>query len=357
MRNKILIVDDTEINRELLVDILEDLYDTLEAEDGEQAINLIQERNKEIAAILLDLVMPKKDGYEVIKYLSKNKYLKDIPVIIISVESSIEAERNCLKLGASDFIRKPFDQLIVRKRVQNNVELFLHKDELEQKVFEQTKILVDQANKLKKNNEKIIEILGTIIEYRNYESGEHIKRVKAFTRILANQLAKDYPEYNLNSEKIEVIVAASALHDVGKIAIKDSILLKPGRFSDEEFEYMKSHTTKGCDILDQMQGAWDEMYAKTSYDICRYHHERYDGNGYPDRLIGEEIPISAQLVSVADVYDALISERIYKSAYSLEKAYHMILMGECGVFSPKLMECLKKTKEQMEILANSKIVS
>lgn len=357
MRNKILIVDDTEINRELLVDILEDLYDTLEAEDGEQAINLIQERNKEIAAILLDLVMPKKDGYEVIKYLSKNKYLKDIPVIIISVESSIEAERNCLKLGASDFIRKPFDQLIVRKRVQNNVELFLHKDELEQKVFEQTKILVDQADKLKKNNEKIIEILGTIIEYRNYESGEHIKRVKGFTRILANQLAKDYPEYNLNSEKIEVIVAASALHDVGKIAIKDSILLKPGRFSDEEFEYMKSHTTKGCDILDQMQGAWDEMYAKTSYDICRYHHERYDGNGYPDRLIGEEIPILAQLVSVADVYDALISERIYKSAYSLEKAYHMILMGECGVFSPKLMECLKKTKEQMEILANSKIVS
>src|SRR5574344_1338666 len=352
MKNKILIVDDVAINREILTLILEDLYEIVEAEDGEQAIDILKESNKEIAAILLDLMMPKVDGYGVIQYLEESKLLERIPVIIISGESGVEAERNCLKMGASDFIRKPFDNIIVRKRVQNNVELFMHKNRLEEKVAEQTEELLNQAEQLKKYNEKIIEILGTVIEYRNLESGEHIKRVKGFTKILAEQMAKDYPEYDLTPEKIEIIVAASALHDVGKIAIKDAVLLKPGKLDKDEFEYMKSHTTRGCDIINQMNDAWDETYAKASYEICRYHHERYDGKGYPDGLSGEDIPISAQLVSVADVYDALVSERVYKSAYTKDKAYHMILMGECGVFSPKLMECLKKTKTKMEKLAD-----
>lgn len=198
----------------------------------------------------------------------------------------------------------------------------------------------------------IIDVLGTVVEYRNLERGPHIKRVKGFTNILATKVAEKYHEYGLTPQKIEVIVAASALHDIGKIAIKDSILLKPGKLTRDEFEYMQSHTIKGCDILEQIDEAWDKEYAKASWDICRYHHERYDGNGYPEGLSGEDIPISAQLVSIADVYDALVSKRIYKDAIEKDKAYHMILVGECGVFSPKLMQCFRECRKQFEELAD-----
>ena len=239
----------------------------------------------------------------------------------------------------ADFVHRPFDNRLVRKRVRNVVSLYQYQEELEQKVEKQTsvlrkqfRLLQQQAESLRRSKEKVIDILGTVVEYRNLESGEHIKRVKGYTRILAERLQQDYPEYELTQERIEVIVAASALHDVGKIAIPDSILLKPGKLTQEEFEYMKSHTTKGCEILNSIEDAWDEEYKKVSYVICRHHHERYDGKGYPDGLKGEDIPITAQIVSIADVYDALVNERVYKSAFSKEKAFQMIVTGECGVF-------------------------
>ncbi len=358
MSEKILIVDDIEINREILAVALGDMFSVEEAGDGEQAIEILKDHSDEIAAILLDLIMPKMDGYEVLKYMKQAEILERIPVLVISAESRTEAERACLEMGVSDFIRKPFDSVTVRSRVRNIVELFMYKNQLEDKVRIQTenlkrqnRLLEQQAEKIKASNEKIIDVLGTVVEYRNLESGEHIKRVKGFTRILAEKAAKKYPEYNLTPERINIIVAASALHDSGKITIKDSVLLKPGRLDKDEFEYMKSHTVRGCDILDQIDGAWDSEYAKVSYAICRHHHERYDGKGYPDGLAGEEIPIEAQLVSVADVYDALVSERVYKEAIDKDKAYHMILMGECGVFSPKLMECFRESKEEFENLA------
>ena len=357
MRSKVLIVDDLEMNREMLAAILENEYPILEADSGKKAISVIQEHQDEIAVVLLDLVMPEMDGFAVLEVMKNHSWLKTIPVLVITAESKAGVESKCFEMGVSDFIKKPFDNAIVRNRVKNIVDLFAYKNQLEEKVEKQTatlkkqyKLLVMQAEKLKESNTRIIDILGTVVECRNLESGEHVKRVKGFTKILAEQMMIDYPEYGLTQEKIDIIVSASSLHDIGKIAIPDSILLKPARLTKDEYEYMKSHTTRGCDVLNNVVGVWDEAYSKASYDICRHHHERYDGKGYPDGLAGEAIPISAQLVGLADVYDALVSERVYKSAYSEDEAFHMIVSGECGVFSPKLLECFRKVKKKFEEL-------
>lgn len=359
MRNTVLIVDDAELNRDILREILEDDYKIMEAENGRTALKLLKNHHEEIAVLLLDLNMPEVDGFGVLETMQREHWMSRIPVLIISGETSVTAEKKCFEYNISDFIKKPFDNTIVKKRVSNVIALFQYQNELEEKIQQQTetlrkqyRLLQVQAEKLRKSNTDIIDILGTVVEYRNLESGEHIKRVKGFTRILANQIPKDYPEYGLTDKKIEVIASASAMHDIGKIAIPDHILLKPGRLTEDEFAYMKSHTTRGGEILSNIKGIWDEEYAKVSYEICRHHHERYDGKGYPDGLAGEEIPLSAQIVSIADVYDALISERIYKGAYSKDKAFCMILDGECGVFSPKLLECFRKVKYKFEMLAD-----
>lgn len=359
MKDKILVVDDLELNRELLSDILSDDYDIIMAEDGLDAVEKLKALTDEIAVVLLDLQMPKLDGFGVLDKMKACGWLERIPVLIITGEKSAEVENQCFQCGVSDFIRKPFEPSLVRMRVKNIVDLFTYKKSLEEKVEKQTetlrkqyRLLQLQAAKLKENNIRIIDILGMVVEFRNVESGEHIKRVKGFTEILAKQFMQDYPEYGLNDHIIEMIVSSSSLHDVGKIAIPDNILLKPGRLTEEEFEYMKSHTTRGCDILNNIEGIWDDEYRKYAYDICRHHHERFDGKGYPDGLKGDDIPISAQLVSVADVYDALVSERCYKDAFSKSEAAHMITTGECGVFSPKLLESFRKVTKKFEQLAD-----
>ena len=355
-KNKLLIVDDMELNREMLAEILMD-YEIVEASNGVQAMSIMREQAGSLSAVLLDLVMPVFDGYKVLDTMKAEKLLDNLPVIIITGEDSVISERKCFELGASDFIHKPFDEVLVRHRVDNVVQLYEYRKNLEKKIEQQTakiqnqyKLLQGASEILKKNNRKIIEALGTIVEYRNLESGEHVKRVMGYTRILAEQVMTDYPEYKLTPAIIDTICAAAALHDIGKIAIPDSILLKPGRLTPDEFDYMKSHTIRGCEILKNLDDAWDAQYSRYTYEICRSHHERYDGKGYPDGLKGDEIPISAQLVSVADVYDALINERCYKEAYSKEKAFMMIVSGECGVFSPKLMQAFRKTREKMEQL-------
>jgi putative two-component system response regulator len=359
----ILIVDDMEINRDILEDILGEEYKIIQAEDGAQAIKMIEQYKDELSIILLDLIMPGVDGYGVLTYMGKNEYLTRIPVLVITGENSVQVEERCFDLGTSDFIRKPFDNSLVKKRVSNIVELYSYKKGLEDKIRQQTKtlrnqynLLRKQAGELEKKNENIIEIVGTIVEYREMESSDHVRRVKGYTRILAEQLMKDYPEYELTEKKVAVIVSASAMHDIGKIAIPDSILLKPGRLTADEYEYMKSHTLRGCEILNNIKGAWDEAYGKCCYDICRNHHERYDGGGYPDGLKGEEIPISAQLVSVAETYEELLHERVYKDAYSKDTAFQMILQGDRGVFSPKLLEVFRKVREQLENLPDEEIV-
>lgn len=358
MRDKILIVDDIEINREILAAALGDMYTVVEAADGECAIKILEQEMDEIGGMLLDLIMPKMDGYQVLEYMNKRHYQEMIPVLVISAESQDEVEHKCLELGVSDFIRKPFDSITVRRRVRNIMELYQYKRSLEEKVRVQTsdlkrknRQLKQQAEKIQASNEKIIDVLGTVVEYRNLESGEHIKRVKGFTKILAHCAAENYPEYGLTPERIDVIVSASPLHDIGKITISDTVLLKPGKLTAEEFEEIKKHTTRGCDILEKIDDAWDSEYAQVCYNICRHHHEKYDGRGYPDGLVGEQIPIEAQLVSVADVYDALVSERVYKKAIDKERAFQMILDGECGAFSDKMMDCFRKVKPEFEKLA------
>ena len=361
MRNKILIVDDVELNRAMIGTILEEDYTIVEADNGETALEILDAMKDEIAAILLDLIMPKMDGFQVLEELNRTGIVKKIPVLIISGENSAENEHRCFELGIADFIGKPFNNLIVKRRVRNVADFYNYKNTLEEKVAEQTavlrkayKTLKAQTEKLKMRNQEIIEVLGTVVEYRNLESGEHVQRVKGYTRILAECFMREYPEYKLTQEKIDMIVSASALHDIGKIAIPDSILQKPGRLTKDEYEYMKSHTTRGNEIIDSIKSGWDQDARQVSYEIIRHHHERYDGKGYPDGLEGDHIPISAQFVSVADVYDALVNERCYKDAYSPEAAYHMIVRGECGVFSPKIMDCFRKVRKEFEELALKK---
>ena len=357
MRNKVLIVDDVEINRAILGSILEQDYTIIEAEDGEQALMQIAEYKEELACILMDIVMPRMNGKQVLAELGRQKLVSRIPVLVISGDHDFETEKECFDLGASDYIAKPFNNAIVQKRVKNTIALYDYKLDLEKKVEGQTGILrkayqtlKTQAERLQKNNQQIIDMLGTVVEFRNLESGEHINRVKKYTQILAEEVMHLYPEYGLTRDRIGSIVAASSLHDVGKITIPDSILLKPGRLTKDEFDYMKSHTVRGCELLEHIDVDWESGLRQDIYDICRYHHERYDGKGYPDGLVGEEIPISAQLVSIADVYDALVNERCYKDAYSAEEAYRMIMQGECGVFSPKLLEAFRRCRKAFEIL-------
>lgn len=360
LKNKILIVDDVELNRDILKAFLENDYQILEAENGLEALAVLQAEHDELAAILLDLVMPVMDGFRVLEELYARKLTEKIPVLVISGDNSIESEQKCFDLGIVDFIGKPFNEALVQRRIRNSVEHFAYKNQLEKKVAEQTaslteanRILKLQALRLEKQNEELIDVLGTVVEYRNLESGEHIQRVKGYTRCLALAYAKLYPECGLTKERIDLIVSASALHDIGKIMISDSILLKPGRLTKEEFEIMKTHTTKGCELLNSISGIWNNEYYQVGYEICRHHHERFDGRGYPDALTGDEIPLSARLVSVADVYDALVNERCYKKAFPTDVAFQMILNGECGAFSPQLMEAFTLAREEFEQLAHS----
>lgn len=361
MKAKVLVVDDMQINRDILEEILEEQYTVLKASDGIEALKIIDEEKNSLSIILLDLMMPNLDGFGVLEELKKRELVGRIPVIAISSDSSEDSERRCFGYGVSDFIRKPFNENLVTLRVGNVAALYSYKNNLENKVLEQTRALrnqnlklQEQTTKLEESYHRIIDILGTVVESRNLESGQHINRVKTYTEILARQMMLDYPEYGITDHMISVMVPASALHDVGKIAIPDSILLKPGRLTADEFEVMKSHTTRGCVILKNIEGAWDDEYAKMSYVICRHHHEKYDGKGYPDGLVGDEIPIAAQIVSVADVYDALVNERVYKDAIPKDKAFNMIVGGECGQFSPKLMECFRKVRGQFEALVKEK---
>lgn len=361
-RKKILIVDSSEKNRKQLCDILEDTYDIVQAEDGLNAINVLKKSQDQLSLIIMDVVLPVIDGISVLKAMNQTDIIKKIPVLVVGENSEDKTKATCFELGISDFIRKPYDEVIIKNRVNNTIELFSYKRVLEDKVKQQTdklkiqntmlenqaKILQEQSLELKRNNDNIIEILGTVVEYRNLESSEHINRVKGFTRILAEAAMRMYPEFGLTKREVNIITSASALHDIGKIVIPDNILLKPAKLTDQEFDYMKSHTTRGAEILANIHGVWDDEYSKYSSDICKYHHERYDGRGYPEGLSGEDIPLSAQFVSIADVYDALVSERVYKNSYSNEEAFNMIIMNECGVFNPLLMNCFKDVREQLE---------
>lgn len=334
-RQKILIADDSAMNRDLLATILEDEYDIVQAEDGVKAVDYLQKHAEEIALVLLDLVMPQMDGFEVLAYMNKERWIDYIPVIIISAEDSPAYIKRGYDLGVTDFIGKPFDANMVRRRSANAILLGAKQRRM-------TSIVSNQIYEKEKSSKLMISILSHIVEFRNGESGLHVLHIQVITDMLLRHLVqKENNPYTISQEEIGLISTASALHDIGKITIPDEILNKPGRLTAEEFTVMKGHSMAGANMLEQLPFEQkDEPLVKTAYEICRWHHERYDGGGYPDGLKGEEIPVSAQAVSLADVYDALTSERCYKAAYSHEKAIEMILAGQCGAFNPLLLECL-----------------
>lgn len=333
---KLLVVDDVDVNRIILTELFSEEYEVLEAENGKEALAMLKEYGKEISAVLLDIVMPEVDGFGVLESMTAQGIIETVPVVLITGEYDDNSILKGYRYGVADIISKPFNSDIVYRRVSNVVALYSHKQDLETKLQEQKRIMEEQSEKIKQSNLFVIDALSTTVEFRSLESGEHITRIRTLTRVLLENLRSVYP---LSDDEIETISNASALHDIGKIAIPDSILLKPGRLTKEEFEIMKTHTTRGCDILESLNYAQDRQYYQYCYEICRHHHERWDGNGYPDGLKGDEISIWAQATALADVYDALSSKRVYKDAYSHKQSIDMIANGECGVFNPKLLEC------------------
>lgn len=342
---KMLIVDDVELNRAILCEIFYQKFEVLEAENGKEALDIIEEQKDSIAVILLDIVMPVMDGLEVLEILDRKNLLKEIPVLLITAEIAENITLRGYKLGVTDVISKPFNPNIVKLRVGNIVELYEYRKNLENVVRRQTATLENQAVKLRQSNSFFIETLNTVVEFRDCESGQHIRRIRDITRLFLEAMGKKSMDYFFTPEQIDIICDAAAMHDIGKIAISDSILNKPGKLTKDEFEIMKTHTVKGCEILTKLDSMQDEEHFDYCYDICRHHHERWDGGGYPDGLRGNEISIWAQIISLADVYDALVNERVYKAAYTHEQAVAMILNGECGVFSPELLSCFVDLSE------------
>ena len=341
LKQQILIVDDSEMNREILKEILKEDYRILEAANGEECLEELERYGTGISLVLLDIVMPEMDGFEVLAAMNQNHWIEDIPVIMISSEDSDSYIRRAYEMGVSDYISRPFDAKIVYQRVLNMIKLYAKQRRL-------IRMVTDQIYEKERNNRMMIGILSQIVEFRNGESGLHVIHINLITQLLLEQLVKKTGKYQLSWEDRFLIATASALHDIGKIGIDERILNKPGKLTKEEFEIMKTHTLIGAHMLDNLDMYKNEKLVKLAYEICRWHHERYDGKGYPDGLSGEEIPISAQVVSLADVYDALVSERVYKKAFTHEKALEMIQNGECGTFNPLLLQCLLEVQDKLK---------
>ena len=339
LKPKILIADDSAMNRAILVEMLGDGYDVIEAENGREAVRVLQSA-PEIDLLLLDIMMPEMDGFEVLEQMKRYGWIEEIPVVMISAENGSAYVERAYDLGATDFISRPFDMAIVRRRVTNTLMLYTKQKQL-------VGLVARQVYENQKSNNLMINILSHIVEFRNGESGSHVLHIHTATELILNHLVKKTDKYKLSAADIAMIGTASSLHDIGKINIPEEILNKPGRLTKEEFDIMKTHTTIGAHILENLPFQQDEPLVKVSYEICRWHHERWDGRGYPDGLKGEEIPIAAQVVALADVYDALTSERCYKKAFDHDTAVRMILNGECGTFNPLLMECLTEVADEL----------
>jgi putative two-component system response regulator len=325
-------------------------YDVLEASNGAEALEIINKDSQDISIVLLDMVMPVLDGFGVLKDMNRSGLIKSIPVILITSEDDDKMALESYGLGVSDVMHKPFNASIVTQRVENVIELYAYKNHLEEKLVEQRNELIEQEGRIKQMNFSLIDTLSATVEFRNVESGKHIKRTRLLLKLILQNMRDIYP---FTDEQLELISSAAALHDVGKIAIPDSVLLKPGKLTKEEFDIMKTHTVKGSEILQTLDLLQDKEYYQYCYDICRFHHERWDGRGYPDGLVGDEIPIWAQAAALVDVYDALTSKRVYKDAYSHEKAVEMIINGECGCFNPLLLDTLKRIAPELKELASS----
>lgn len=354
-RDTVLIFEDNAIDRAILTELFQADYKILEADNGKSGLALLNSHYQSIAIVLLDYLMPVMDGFAVLERLKDKNILNKIPFIMITGEDSSEVEKRGYEYGIVSYVKKPYQPEVVKQVVSNAIGWFQYKMELEvvvrkqnESIRKQNGILVQQAKKLKHLNEILIDSLSNIVEFRNLESKQHIKRIREFTLCLGKSMMKLYPECGLTPEQLDQIGWASSLHDIGKIAIPDNIILKPGKLTDDEFELIESHTTKGAEIILHSVRLNDKTIFDYAYDIARHHHEKYDGKGYPDGLKGDEISIAAQLVSLADVYDALVSKRVYKAAYEPDKAYQMIKGGHSGAFSPQLLKAFEEVRAEFE---------
>lgn len=347
MKKSILVVDDMELNRAILCEIFQNDYHMIEAENGKEALELIQSNENELAAVLLDIVMPVMDGFAALELMYEYGLTKKIPVFLITAENTEETTIKGYEMGVMDVIGKPFVSHIVKRRIESVIELFHIRNILSQKVDMQERELDEKRQKLESLNRALVETLATAIEFRDCESGDHVRRIYDFTLFFLDRMEFGR---NMDAAQKEEIATAAILHDVGKIAIPDSILNKPGKLTKEEFEIMKSHTVQGCELLQRIPELRNHSVYKYAYDICRHHHERWDGHGYPDGLAGDDISPWAQIVALADVYDALTTDRVYKKAFSHEESLRMILNGECGQFNPKLMDTMRDMSEEIKAM-------
>lgn len=340
MKKRVLVVDDLLQNRLILEDILSSDYEVLLASGGKEAIDIIDKNHKTLSLVLLDMVMDDCNGLDVLKNIKAKNYLERLPIMMISSDSDQEIIQQAFNLGVVDFISRSIPGLVILNRVKNTIALY----EKQQNLYDLVK---DQIKEKEKSNQIMLNIFSEIVETRNGESGAHCLHISAITEVLIRKLLNKTDKYKIDELLITDICCASSLHDIGKILIPDNILNKPGRLTNEEFAIIKTHTTEGAKMLDNLSSYKSERLVNLAHDIALYHHERYDGRGYPEQLIGDAIPIWSQIVSIADVIDALTSERCYKKAFSFDEAYRMILNNECGVFNPLLIECMVESKEQI----------
>lgn len=344
----ILIVDDSEINRDILSSILSNEFNIIEASGGKECIEALEKYGTEISLVLLDIMMPEVDGFDVLRYMSNHHLIEDIPIITITGDESGETIRKAYEMGVSDFIGRPFDTKVVYRRVLNTINLYEKQRRLISTVS-------DEILEKEKNSRILVDILSQVAEFRSGMGSEHVININKITELLLIRLREKTAKYDLSEKDVYLITTASSLHDIGKVGVDSAILNKPGKLTPEEFEQVKKHTVIGAEMVMNIGEFRNEPLVRYAHDICLYHHEKYDGKGYPKGLIGDEIPIAAQVVALADVYDALTAKRVYKDAYSAEEAVQMIVDGECGKFNPLLMECLLDIRRFLEKDSNGKI--
>ena len=340
-RESVLIVDDADINRKLLREMLGGQFDMAEAASGEDALRFLEQNATGISIVLLDIYMPGIDGFAVLEAMNQRHLLEEIPVIMISSEDKVDTVRRAFDLGASDYISRPFDAKIVYQRVTNTIRLYAKQRRL-------SAMAAEQAYARERNSQMMIGILSQVVEKRNGESRAHVQRISELTDLLLARLARRTDRYQLTQEARRTISTAAALHDIGKMEICDSLLNKAGSLTAEEMRIVQSHTLLGAKMLEGLEAYREEGFVRVAYQICRWHHERYDGSGYPDHKKGEEIPIAAQVVGLADVYERLVSKPVDGKARTHREAMQMILSGECGAFNPLLLSCLQEADAEIQ---------
>ena len=340
-RESVLIVDDADINRKLLREMLGGQFDMAEAASGEDALRFLEQNATGISIVLLDIYMPGIDGFAVLEAMNQRHLLEEIPVIMISSEDKVDTVRRAFDLGASDYISRPFDAKIVYQRVTNTIRLYAKQRRL-------SAMAAEQAYARERNSQMMIGILSQVVEKRNGESRAHVQRISELTDLLLARLARRTDRYQLTQEARRTISTAAALHDIGKMEICDSLLNKAGSLTAEEMRIVQSHTLLGAKMLEGLEAYREEGFVRVAYQICRWHHERYDGSGYPDHKKGEEIPIAAQVVGLADVYERLVSKPVDGKARTHREAMQMILSGECGAFNPLLLSCLQEVDAEIQ---------